>query len=261
MSVSPPQSPSHIEANRLQEWKIKFAQQGIVALAKRNKKFRFFLASKENFFGGFQVENVMIDNGCSSILLPLNEGDIQQLRTTFPPQIYSWTIANSKGVQARSLTLEVAPKPLFNAPTQITIQLCRNFLDTSCPVQKLRFHVCNDDCAPLLAGNMLPQTEKNKIITFQTKNSLHVPRRSHALIGQGILSQDSYASIQLRSGFIVVTTTKFALTSWQDIMELNLFLGSEEVQDLLPDNFEDLEDEDHDGIDEELYWMEDDFDD
>jgi len=58
---------------------------GVIVIAKPNKKKRFFAASKHNFFGGWQVEAMMIDSGCSSILLPLRENEVLQVFEKFKP--------------------------------------------------------------------------------------------------------------------------------------------------------------------------------
>src|SRR5947209_3103587 len=101
---------------------------GVIALARRNRKSRFFLASKENWFGGFRVDAVMIDNGCNSILLPLpTQQDIINLPSLFPPgKDFFWEISNSKEVQAKSLILKIKA-----TKGTIPISLCKDLLPPS----------------------------------------------------------------------------------------------------------------------------------
>ena len=76
--------------------------EGVLLLAKRNKKHRFFLAGRQNSFGGFVVGPVMLDTGCNSLLLPLQEKQLATLGTLFPIADYRFGIAFSKGVSSKS---------------------------------------------------------------------------------------------------------------------------------------------------------------
>jgi hypothetical protein len=76
---------------------------GVVLIAKKNKKNRFFLASRENFFG---VNTVLIDSSCDTHLLPLNTGEIEKLYTFFNPKSYRWSIGKSNGIASSYLKVK-----------------------------------------------------------------------------------------------------------------------------------------------------------
>ena len=77
--------------------------EGIIFVAKRNRKGRFFLASKFNSFGGWNVEAVLVDSGCNSMLLPILVGQLDQLLEVFPVETHVWTVSTSNGVIGRGL--------------------------------------------------------------------------------------------------------------------------------------------------------------
>ncbi len=228
---------------------------GVVVFARKNRKHRFFIASKENLFGGFKVSAIMLDSGCNSILLPLTpDNGIDQLAKLFPPNDspYKWTISTSKGVSSKSQTLIIAHRV---SPT-IPIQLCVDLFPPGrqpppCQVPFLRFHLCDADLKSLLEKvDLLNNTEEARILDFKTKNPVKVERRTHALLGQGLLTNFSY--IQHGKIAVIVDPTKYALQDgWLSISRLEDYLDSKIA--LLPERFDDLEDEDHDGDDEDMY--------
>ena len=83
--------------------------EGVLLLAKRNKKHRFFLAGRQNSFGGFIVGPVMLDSGCNSLLLPLPENQLATLGTLFPITDYRFGIAISKDVSL----WRTEPRPMY----------------------------------------------------------------------------------------------------------------------------------------------------
>ena len=71
----------------------------VLAAAVKNAKRRFSIPSTENYFGGIQYENAMIDNGCNSLLLPFPLTNLDALRK-FEGADFSWEIAYSQGTGA-----------------------------------------------------------------------------------------------------------------------------------------------------------------
>jgi len=196
--------------------------EGVVIIAKKNRKNRFFLASKENTFGPVKVEVVMIDSGCNTNLLSLAVDDIKTLPDRFPQADFIWDIVSSHGVQSWSLTLRVAPK-LGNIP----VHLCKDIIPTEQPtweVAFLRFHLCNEDVQWLNnSSGLLPASSLLQIREFLGSN-LTVGRRTHALLGQSLLS--SFSSIQHRGVIVVVDPVRFVWNGWRAIADLEVFVDA-----------------------------------
>ena len=103
----------------------------------------------------------------------------------------------------------------------------------------LRFHLCRDDACQLIRGShplfaALGPQEQSMIRLF-------VQNTNHALVGQSLLSNDSIFTIQhlgIKAAFI---TTLFPKIEIRRIQDLGRFIVS------TPDNFDDLEDEEHVG--------------
>jgi len=217
---------------------------GVIILGRKNRRKRFFLPSKENTFGGWKVGVVMIDNGCNSILLPLAQDDLQKLAKHFHFAQYKWEIASPKRAQGGLLSLKISSKRTPDIP----IQLCQDFkVKSTCCVPFLRFHICSEDIEELLALPDLENDLKDCIRNFGSE--LPAIRRTHALLGQVIL--DRYTSIQHRGVLAIIDPAKFTeaiswevIISWDDVV-------STVRNEILPDNFEELEDEDHAPDDDE----------
>lgn len=219
---------------------------GVYFLAKLNKKRRLFLPSSKNFFGNLQVEKVMVDSGCNTLLLPLKEYQIIELSKIFPDSEYSWSISKGQSISTECLSLIIKHRV-----KSIPLRLCEDFpfpagkpvINVSC----LRFHLCSDDINLLNTLEnipLLPQSiELLKKFTLKN-NGLHV-RRHHALIGQEILHQTSY--IQHATVLVVVDPSKFNV-KWENISRMEQLVDS--LSEFFPANFADLEDEDHVFIDE-----------
>lgn len=60
---------------------------GIYLIGIRNQKNNIIIPSSKNYIGtsiDIQVRHCKIDSGCSSLLLPLDVGDLDRLRRMFP---------------------------------------------------------------------------------------------------------------------------------------------------------------------------------
>lgn len=247
--------PKKVKATEKEMFHVQLT--GVVLLARMNKKRRFFLAGRENKFGEINVEAVMIDSGCNSLLLPLRKGEISQLSVDFPPKSFHWQIASSTGVSSQCLCLKITAKV-----GEIPVTLCKDLLkadqtgiSTAFQVRFLRFHLCSEDLRDILETEhvlqiLFPQYEET-IREFISLGHV-IPRRTHALLGQELLSQ--YSSFQHGKVIAVVDPRHFLLCSWEQITDLEGYIFAHEAT--LPENFNDLEDEDHEGDDEEFYELE-----
>ena len=213
----------------------------IFLVALRNKKNRFLLPSQENYFGGLRIEAVMLDTGCNSLLCPIaNEHTLSEMCKLFPKETYLWTIEESRGVQSKSLTLEI--KKRSEAP--ITLELEKNLITSKSEVARLRFHLSAEDITnTVLRDNLAP----NYIEKLKTAEATYtVQRRSHALIGQSLLK--GRALVQFGDMAIVVDAERypqFPINPLQDDQEF-VKQNSKETK---PETWDDLEDNDHDNDD------------
>lgn len=204
-------------------------------IAKVNKKKKFFAASKHNDFGGWQVENMMVDTGCSSVLLPLRENEVLQIFEKFKPTEYRFDINES--IHAAH-TLKVTKRM-----GRIDARLCADVLKETIALPFLRFHLCRSDLELLTSHPALTSEQHAMIATALP--SANTKRRAYGIIGQSILF-DPHVLFQLYVTAVLVDPTRFALSSWPAL------LAYEDVCARLPENVDELGD-DHDGDDGEAY--------
>ena len=171
-------------------------------------------------------------------------GQLDQLLDVFPVETHVWTASTSNGVNGRGITLKVR-----NYAGLLQATLCKDIQNPEHPcslsLPMLRFHLCRDDACQLIRGShplfaaLGPQEQSMIRLFVQNTNSSN--RRIHALVGQTLLSNDSIFTIQhlgIKAAFI---TTLFPKIEIRRIQDLGRFIVS------TPDNFDDLEDEEHVG--------------
>lgn len=225
---------------------------GVLAIAKKNKRHRLFLASKQNYFGDLNVEVVMIDSGCNSLLLPLKEEQLFTIYKQFPPGNYLWEIGESNGVSIGHVSLKISAF----AQNTIPIRLCEDLKRPddhvhACTVEFVRFHLCGADLKLLTETpqfvSLFSSTVMERLRTILATSGNDVVRRKHALLGQSVLNQ--YASIQVNSLWLLLDPLLYKKAiEWNELAQYNLVLTTRAT---LPDKFDDLEDEDHTFDDEE----------
>ena len=215
--------------------------QHIYAVAARNAKNRFFIPSKTNHFAGMLYEYVMIDNGCNSFLLPFNE---EYTRTLFSEERYKWKISQSKGTGA------------FKSPTLIikitggVSSLGSMSLAGSAPLlelNRLRFHLGTESARLLSTHAKIDDNGRTILTTFLSQMGNQIsPERRHVLLGQAYLK--NVLSLQLGGIFMMGDPSVFPTNSDYNRVEGLL----EPLREDFPE-FDDLEDEDHDGDADEEY--------
>jgi len=160
-----------------------------------NAKRHYVVPSKHNTFGGYTVERIILDTGCSSVLLPIpTAADLITLMTTFPTATHTWRVrtANNAG-PLKSRTLEITR----NNGHLFPVVLCGNTpspYNTS--LAKIRFSLCKQDAQDLLAST-LAIAGRPRLTAFVDEITLletHIPggvtiapRRNYALFGQDLL--------------------------------------------------------------------------
>lgn len=220
----------------------------ISLVAYKNRKNRFFIPSKKNYFNNYQVEYIMIDNGCNTLLLPIKENYIEFLYKEFPLEKYRWIIDESKGVATlQSPVLRIESKP-ENIEVNLNLDICPYKMF----VNFLRFNICYDDALILQKNSNIENVDKlkdfiimiEKIKTSDNKIQVGI-RRKHGLLGQFFLSKNNMTSIQLNEIFICLNTYIDKLPStkifreWISKSEKNIESYFNESE------FDDLEDECH----------------
>ena len=160
---------------------------------------------------------------------------------------FSWSIQMSKGVASQSLTLKISSI----GGSHFKVSLCENLLSETLEFPFLRFHLCSEDAQHLhdtpQFRKRLPSGGTEKLEKFLESKQV-IPRRTHALIGQIMLQ--NYYSVQCDWVYFGVAKGDGRFAADQ-MVELNNRMLMWDV-DELPENFDDLEDDDHDGDDEEM---------
>jgi hypothetical protein len=85
---------SSVEQNLLTDVKM----DGLIFVSKINHRNRCFIPSTKNYFAGVQVKKVLVDSGCSSILLPIEENSLDSLFLRFPSDVFIASIGGSPGM-------------------------------------------------------------------------------------------------------------------------------------------------------------------
>lgn len=212
---------------------------GLIFVSKINHRNRCFIPSTKNSFAGVQVKKVLVDSGCSSILLPIEENSLDSLFQRFPSDDFIASIGGSNGVGGGSLVL------LFCNVGRIgfEVKLCQDIVGhaESLTVENLRFSLCSEDSAAILESQDL----RNRFGTAEIKklqSSLDrtIARRSHALLGQSVLKELS--CIKFSTVEFYVRAELYTPITWRDVaVDTKRLLA----QLVLPDAFEEWEDDDN----------------
>jgi hypothetical protein len=221
-------------------------EEAILAFAARNRKNRFFIPNKLNAIGGIAFENVMIDSGCGSLLLPFPLGTAVDALTRYAVAgLYDWTISQSRGTGAVHSPVLKIKSPIGS---KFDIRLGGNNMPFQIPF--LRFHL-GKQAADLLRSHdafrtMLDESCQGALADFSVSlGEAHAPERRLVLLGQSFLAE-------VFSAQLADITVFLDLRRWQSVasgLPLVFANKTREAQTLVPsfEGFDDLEDEDHDG--------------
>jgi hypothetical protein len=238
----------------------------VLFFACANKKKRYFLPTKENYFGRVKIEYMMVDSGCNSFLLPLKENQIEELVSKFKPDNSTWSISmgGSNGVAAvKNITLTIHQKPL-----RIDVKLCLNKTEDKLDMYEtevdfLRFHLCYKDVTDI--KNYYDKKEikldeesykrlgqyLSVVTNINSVNSLS-KRRKHGLIGQTFLNDPNIMCIQSQDVYIVMKTPRND-KQWASLNKIiREYIARSEIlvhKSFESNEFDDLENEDHDAED------------
>jgi hypothetical protein len=197
----------------------------------------------------------MVDSGCSTHLLPLEEHKLGEMSHLFPTGAYIWRLTPGGSVNEATCTLIILPTTGQAVSARLAITETEHFEQQ---LRYLRFHVCRDDIQQVIQmhdhgslvirfqnTNRFPnfeQTVRNEPFKFTEK------RRLYALIGQDILAaEESCFNTQHKHYYIQLRMTTNA--NWSHIENaVQHYMGViEDNAVVFGSEFVDLEDEDHDG--------------
>lgn len=219
-----------------------------------NARKRYFIPSKENYFGGIKIEYCTLDSGANSMLLPCNQAILSQITMKFDDNPrFKWDICPSGGFGALSSPI----LSIMDYGPGFEIELSKDDSNYCTKLEYLRFHLGYDDAKSLLAAKNL-QTDivslkcLNEFISLcdavkaAVKCAKIGERRKHGLIGQTILHkniviQEKNVMMVLSQNFpdidILCTT---AMNKGKTLLG-NSFLSQKEFDDLEDDCCLDLD--------------------
>lgn len=226
---------------------------GLLFVSKINHRNRCFIPSTKNYFAGVQVKKVLVNSGCSSILLPIAENSLHSLFQQFPSDQFIATIGGSIGVGGGSLVL------LFYSKNRrgFEVKLCQDIVGHSkaLTVKNLRFSLCSEDSQRILdTTDLRDRFGSAEIKKLRSSLDRTIARRSHALLGQSVLKELS--CIKSSTVEFYVRAELYTPITWTEVEADTRRLLA---QLILPDAFEEWEDDDnlcHDEM-EDFDWEED----
>lgn len=225
----------------------------VIGLAYRNRRHRFFMPSTRNQFCGITYPYVMVDSGCNSLLLPFPQRDIEggdsrpdlEALAPFLGDEFKWTISSSGGTGAIGSKVLKVQQRLDNSSSIGVMQLA---FARPVNLTYLRFHLGSSAADALKDHPKLLPAHKESLQDFLVQlGGRESKERSHVLLGQYYLDQVSC----VQSGpvmFMLDKTSSDPIIISRVAQQCDLF-ATPLVESF--DGFDDLEDEDHDGDDNE----------
>lgn len=219
----------------------------VLAFAAKNHRRRFFIPSKQNSFGGIQYDHIMVDSGCSSCLFPfplqnLGLGMVER----FPSSRFRWGISQSVGTGAAH-----CPVLKIEGRLRARFDIVLNATPQPVSLSFMRFHLGSRSTTFVRDNfaNMLQQSDIDILNAFLNDHENVVSERRHVLLGQSYC--DSVFSAQVQDIIIFMDGT-----SWVDHASAlpDLFIQCHDAARPMIDEypeFHDLEDDDHDGDDQD----------
>jgi len=209
----------------------------------------------------------MCDSGCNSLLLPLKNGELSELLKLFPRKTHTYRISVGSGVALQALVLRIE-----SSTGKIEVKL--NGSSVIVYVSTLRFHLSESVIQELVSRAKEFGLPDKNVQTIQEviklngaldkffedrENKNRKPsspgkplttrnktERKHALLGQSLLGS-VYCTMQVNGIFLAVNE-KYNFDLLPETVQL-IKETAGQMRVTFPE-FDDLEDEDHDGDDE-----------
>jgi hypothetical protein len=227
---------------------------GVYFVSIMNDRFRFYIPSSNNYFGGNKVHRVLCDSGYTTILLPIDS--IDQLDLIF--EVYESTcqmaVKKGLGVGGGSILLLIHARGL----NRLKIKLGGDLFDgKQLDVSYLRFSLCTEDMARILEKhNAENRFSKAEVEFLEGKDKVH-ERRTSALLGQSVLKDLS--SIKHNSCNIYFDSSVYTVPPNMQALEAQIKSTTEQISCQLPSDFRDWVSDDNMFDDEEIYPPEEDL--
>lgn len=157
--------------------------QGVVLIARRNRRTHYLLPTKDSSFCGVPCDHVMIDSGCNTVLLPFPHD--RQVLNPFSNDNFEWTINSSSGTGA----IHCPVLKISNALDNVGVMDLPAF-NFQAPMPFLRFHLGSEECSWLLQNHPLrlgPRGRRALTSFLVQVGGAVIQGRSIALLGQMIL--------------------------------------------------------------------------
>jgi hypothetical protein len=216
---------------------------GLCFLSLVNKRRRSFLPSTENFFGGTKVSRLVCDGG-SSLLLPINSVDELEeiLHKHQNDCTFNIRKGNSPGGSTLSLVLKQrSPSKMFEISLCCDLPLSGNSNITS---TTLRYSLSTEDINWILVHAEVGRLfAPNELATLHEEiQAMDHGRRSHGRLGQQILSR--FACIKHDGCELYVDPMSYGLPTDFRALDFQVNDLRSQVKTVLPNTFNDWEDDD-----------------
>ena len=222
-----------------------------------NARNRYFLSTKKNFIGGINFPYCMLDSGCNTHLLPMDDEIYKGILHNFLNDSYIWNVKQGKGVAAfNSPVLIISHFLSVGNPVRFSL-FNDKYFETTIP--NLRFHISLQD-----AQNLMKNKNLNKQISGENRRILNDfveccdflkkrypeksfgERRKHVLIGQDIIKKFVFVEFGQVALFLDPQTWDEKTSVFIRIKQLTQIAQGNILQEFTGNEFENLEDEDHD---------------
>jgi hypothetical protein len=229
-----------------------------------NKRRRYFIPSHFNFFGcfskyesGINVQNVMLDSGCNTLLLPMDESTLDVLIEHYSGSQFFWSIIKTGGSgDFSSLVL------VISASCPMTTNLFADVFHLSIKLDHLRFHISFQDAKNIISkrlnflreADILVLEEFCRVVELIERKTGHTigKRRNYALLGQMLMRQE-FTIVQYP--YITIFVHSYDKLDWNHVDDVSRALWLRFIADFDSNEIlQNIEDLDHDGEDP-LGWI------
>ncbi|CAF4737167.1 unnamed protein product [Rotaria socialis] len=241
----------------------------IEGFAIKNFRERYLIPSSNNYFGGIQIEYILIDSGSSSSLFPLpmlpnKVYDIDALLKNFPYDKYIWSIGTAYGVGLLAdTTLQIKPKESSEGvPCTIQCSLHTDIESLEFQLPYVRFSLDRESITILTQRIEISLSETDKetlenAVNFFNEFEKHFPsmrntkKREYCLLGQHFLK--NLCTIQINDTMLFIDRTKLNAKLFppahKSINEIADFLHFQRPSFAKAEKFLVCEDDEHGGRD------------
>jgi hypothetical protein len=225
----------------------------LVALC--NKRHRYFIPSHDNFFGcfdkfeGIRVPNIMVDNGCNTLLLPLDGIILDILSEHYSGVEFGWRIISAGDLSS--------PVLVISAFCPMMTNWFANVFQFSVKLDHLRFHISYEDAKDIISRRPKNLTQAEILVLeefcrfaerIEKDTGAKIgKRRKYALLGQAIMKQDFDI---FQTPYLTMFVHSNDKLDWSSVKDVAQALWQRFRSDFdSNEEFQNMEDFDHDGED------------